>query len=59
MKVINNGKGLCIEASYIESAILTETLRKGIGVYEREGLFEQANQAKELLNDLLNNQTIK
>ena len=59
MEVINNGKGLTLELDYIESAILTEALRKGAQVYEKENAPEFAKQVNELINDLLNNQIIK
>lgn len=59
MKVINNGKGLRIEADYTESAILTEALRKSILQYERENAPEYAKQVRDLLNELMNKQIVE
>lgn len=59
MKVTNNGKGLIIEASYFEAASITEAIRKSIQGYEQEGAKEFADQSRELVNELMNNQEIK
>lgn len=59
MVVTNNGKGIVIKASYIEAAIITEAIRKGASQYEREGAQEHAEQARALLDELMNDQIIK
>jgi len=59
MKVTNNGKGLIIEASYFEAASITEAIRKSIPAYEQEGSKESADQARELLNELMNSQIVE
>ncbi|GAA0471789.1 hypothetical protein [Alkalibacillus silvisoli] len=58
MKVTNNGKGLTIEADYVESAILTEALRKSVLAYEQENSKEFADEAREIISDLINNQVV-
>lgn len=59
MKVTNNGKGLIIEVSYREAASITEAIRKSIQGYEQEGSKEYADQARELVNELMNNQIVE
>lgn len=59
MKVINNGKGLIIEASYFEAASITEALRKSAFVYDSENAPEFADVARELVHELMNEQIIK
>ena len=59
MKVTNNGKGLIIEVSYFEAASITEAIRKSIFAYEKEGSKEFADQARELVDELMNNQVVE
>lgn len=59
MEVINNGKGLTIKASYIEAAIITEAIRKGVQLYRKEGAEECARRAEELIDEMVNRQIIK
>ena len=47
-----------IEATYLEGAILTEALRRGITQYGQENAYEHAEQAKQLLDELLNKQEV-
>lgn len=59
MKVTNNGKGLSVELNYFEAASITEAIRKSIQAYEVESSIECTNQARELLNELMNNQVVE
>lgn len=59
MKVTNNGKGLIIEVSYWEAASITEAIRKSIQGYEQEGSKECADQARKIVNELMNNQIVE
>lgn len=59
MKVINDGKHITIKASYFETALLTEAIRKGAQAYEKEGSEEFAKQARAIVEEIANQQEVR
>lgn len=54
MKVVHNGEHITIQASFLETAALTDALRRSIAYYESKGATEFANEARQLVDNLTN-----
>lgn len=58
IRVINDGKHITIKATFHDAAMLTEMVRTAEKAYERAGVPEYAEQARQLVDQLTNGQTL-